>query len=190
MKPRVPFAERGGSLRGLVDLATGGYPAFLFGGPLTGVLPVFHFHEVTTGWLEPRLRFLADNGYRTVNCDQIARFVIDGVDPGPRRIGLTFDDAWYLNGAPWERPELYQSEAALFRLDKVKTPTHIVGGDADDRVSYLEDVLLERGLQRLDVPHELLVFPGENHPLDKNPWHGYIKVREEMRWLDKYVPKE
>jgi dipeptidyl aminopeptidase/acylaminoacyl peptidase len=75
-------------------------------------------------------------------------------------------------------------------LDKVKTPTHIVGGDADDRVSYFEDVLLERGLQRLDVPHELLVFPGENHPLDKNPWHGYIKVREEMRWLDKYVSKE
>jgi hypothetical protein len=94
MRPRVPFAERGGSLRGLVDLATGGYPAFLFGGPLTGVLPVFHFHEVTTGWLEPRLRFLAENGYQTVNCDQIARFVIDGVDPGPRRIGLTFDDAW------------------------------------------------------------------------------------------------
>ena len=44
-------------------------------------------------------------------------------------------------------------------------------------------VLLERALQRLNVPHELLVFPGENHPLDKNPWHGYIKVREELKWL-------
>jgi dipeptidyl aminopeptidase/acylaminoacyl peptidase len=65
-----------------------------------------------------------------------------------------------------------------------------VDGDADDRVSYLEDVLLERGLRRLDVPHELLVFPGENPPLDKDPWHGYIKVREEMKWLEKYVPKE
>ncbi|QMV19392.1 prolyl oligopeptidase family serine peptidase [Granulicella sp. 5B5] len=103
---------------------------------------------------------------------------------------LTYDDAWYLSGTPWEKPELYESEAALFQLNKVKTPTHIVGGDADDRVSYFEDVLLERGLQRLGVPHELLVFPGENHPLDKNPWHGYIKVREEMKWLDKYDPKE
>jgi dipeptidyl aminopeptidase/acylaminoacyl peptidase len=99
---------------------------------------------------------------------------------------LTFDDAWYLSGTPWEKPELYQSEAALFQLNKVTTPTHIVGGNADNRVSYLEQVLLERALQRLNVPHALLVFPGENHPLDKNPWHGYIKVREELKWLAHY----
>ena len=99
---------------------------------------------------------------------------------------LTWDDAWYLSGAPWEKPDLYQSEAALFQLNKVTTATHIVGGDADDRVSYFEQVLLERALERLNVPHELLVFPGENHPLDKNPWHGYVKVREELKWLAKY----
>jgi dipeptidyl aminopeptidase/acylaminoacyl peptidase len=99
---------------------------------------------------------------------------------------LTFDDAWYLSGTPWEKPELYQSEAALFQMNKVTTPTHIVGGNADDRVSYFEQVLLERALA---VPHTLLVFPGENHPLDKNPWHGYIKVREEVKWLDTYGAK-
>jgi dipeptidyl aminopeptidase/acylaminoacyl peptidase len=99
---------------------------------------------------------------------------------------LTWDDAWYLSGTPWEKPELYQSEAALFQLNKVTTPTHIVGGNADNRVSYFEQVLLERALERLNVPHELLVFPGENHPLDKNPWHGYIKVREELKWLARY----
>ncbi|HEX3471323.1 MAG TPA: prolyl oligopeptidase family serine peptidase [Silvibacterium sp.] len=102
---------------------------------------------------------------------------------------LTWDDAWYLSGTPWEKPEIYQSEAALFQLNKVTTPTHIVGGNADVRVSYLEQVLLERALERLNVPHTLLVFPGENHPLDKNPWHGYVKVREELKWLDKYVPQ-
>ena len=102
---------------------------------------------------------------------------------------LTWDDAWYLGGTPWEKPEMYQSEAALFQINKVATPTHIVGGNADVRVSYLEQVLLERALQRLNVPHTLLVFPGENHPLDKNPWHGYVKVREELKWLEKYVPQ-
>ena len=102
---------------------------------------------------------------------------------------LTWDDAWYLSGTPWEKPELYQSEAALFQMNKVTTPTHIVGGNADNRVSYFEQVLLERALQRLNVPHELLVFPGENHPLDKNPWHGYIKVREELKWLARYGNK-
>ncbi len=99
---------------------------------------------------------------------------------------LTYDDAWYLGGPPWEKPDMYQSEAALFQMNKVTTPTHIVGGNADIRVSYLEQVLLERALQKLNVPHTLLVFPGEGHPLGKNPWHGYIKVREELKWLEKY----
>jgi len=99
----------------------------------------------------------------------------------------TFDDAWYLSGKPWEKPELYQSEAALFQFDKVKTPTHIVGGNVDIRVNFLEDVLMERAFEQIKVPHTFLAFPGEGHSLDKNPWHGYIKVREELKWLDKYV---
>ncbi|MGA7858613.1 MAG: prolyl oligopeptidase family serine peptidase, partial [Terracidiphilus sp.] len=101
----------------------------------------------------------------------------------------TYDDAWYLGGQPWQNPALYQSEAALFQFDKVKTPTQLVQGQADIRVSYLEGVTLERALQALGIPHTFLVFPGEGHGLDKNPWHGYIKLREEMKWLDKYDPE-
>ena len=94
MTARVPFAERGGQLRGVLDLATGCYPAFLFGGSLGDLLPAFHFHDVRREWLEPRLRYLVDNGYRGVTSDEIARLVIDGVSPGPRAVALTFDDAW------------------------------------------------------------------------------------------------
>ena len=98
----------------------------------------------------------------------------------------TWDDAWYLGGRPWENPALYQEEAAIFQFDKVKTPTHLVQGGADIRVSYLEGETMERALQSLNIPHSFLVFPGEGHSLDKNPWHGYIKLREEMKWLEKY----
>jgi dipeptidyl aminopeptidase/acylaminoacyl peptidase len=101
----------------------------------------------------------------------------------------TWDDAWYLGGRPWENPDLYQSEAALFRFNKVKTPTHMVQGGADIRVSYLEGVTMERALDQLGIPHTFLVFPGEGHGLGKNPWHGYIKVREELQWLEKYDEK-
>ena len=117
MTPRVPFAERGGALRGLLDLATGCYPAFLFGGSLGGVLPAFHFHEVTREWLEPRLRFLAENDYRTVTSDQIARLVIGGIDPGPRAVALTFDDGWasmWTVAAPLLRK--YKLTAILFAI--------------------------------------------------------------------------
>lgn len=103
---------------------------------------------------------------------------------------LTFDDAWYLSGTPWQRPELYQSEGAIFQFDKVKTPTHLVHGNADIRVSYLEGVLMERALEKLNIPHAFLAMPGEGHPLGKNPWHGYIKVREEMKWMEKYAGGE
>ncbi len=98
----------------------------------------------------------------------------------------TWDDAWYLGGRPWENPQLYQDEAALFHFDKVKTPTHLVQGGADIRVSYLEGETMERALQSLGIPHTFLVFPGEGHGLDKDPWHGYIKLREELKWLEKY----
>jgi len=103
---------------------------------------------------------------------------------------FTWDDSWYLSGKPWETPEIYQSEAALFRMNRVKTPTHIVQGSSDVRVSYLEGVTLERALQQLGIDHSFLVFPGEGHGLSHNPWHGYIKLREELKWLDKYVNRE
>jgi hypothetical protein len=94
MTARVPFAERGGAMRGLADLVTGCYPAFLFGGKVGSLLPVFYFHEVTRESFGTQLQFLADNGYSTITSDAIARWVVDGVSPGPRAVGLTFDDAW------------------------------------------------------------------------------------------------
>ena len=101
----------------------------------------------------------------------------------------TLEDAWYLGGLPWEKPDLYQNEAALFQFNKVRTPTHLVQGASDVRVSYLEGETMERALQILGIPHTFLVFPGEGHDLEKNPWHGYIKLREELKWLERYDAK-
>ncbi len=98
----------------------------------------------------------------------------------------TYDDAYFLGGRPWEAPQRYHDEAAIFQIDKVRTPTHMVAGAADIRVAVLEDYLLEHALYSLGVPNKLLVFPGEGHGLGKNPWHGKIKVREELQWLQKY----
>ena len=98
----------------------------------------------------------------------------------------TFDDAYFLGGRPWEAPQRYHDEAAIFQIDKVRTPTHMVAGADDIRVAVLEDYLLEHALYSLGIPNKLLIFPGEGHSLDKNPWHGKIKVREEMKWLEKY----
>ncbi|MGB0022848.1 MAG: prolyl oligopeptidase family serine peptidase [Candidatus Sulfotelmatobacter sp.] len=98
----------------------------------------------------------------------------------------TFDDAYFLGGRPWEAQQRYHDEAAIFQIDKVRTPTHMVAGADDIRVAVLEDYLLEHALYSLGIPNALLIFPGEGHSLAKNPWHGKIKVREELKWLQKY----
>jgi dipeptidyl aminopeptidase/acylaminoacyl peptidase len=98
----------------------------------------------------------------------------------------TMDDAYFLGGRPWETQQRYHDEAAIFQIDKVRTPTHMVAGADDIRVAVLEDYLLERALYSLGIPNALLIFPGEGHGLGKNPWHGKIKVREELKWLQKY----
>jgi dipeptidyl aminopeptidase/acylaminoacyl peptidase len=98
----------------------------------------------------------------------------------------TFDDAYFLGGAPWEAAQRYHDEAAIFQINKVRTPTHMVAGADDIRVAVAENYLLDHALHNLGVPSTLLIFPGEGHSLDKNPWHGKIKVREELKWLAQY----
>jgi dipeptidyl aminopeptidase/acylaminoacyl peptidase len=98
----------------------------------------------------------------------------------------TFDDAYFLGGFPWDAQQRYHDEAAIFQINKVHTPTHIVSGADDVRVAAAEAYLLDHALHALGVPSTLLIFPGEGHELDKNPWHGKIKVREELKWLEKY----
>ena len=96
------------------------------------------------------------------------------------------DDVYFLGGLPWEAAERYRNEAAIFQINKVRTPTHMVAGADDIRVAVLESYLLDRALHELNIPSNLLIFPGEDHSLRKNPWHGKIKVREELKWLAKY----
>ncbi len=98
----------------------------------------------------------------------------------------TFDDAYFLGGLPWAAQQRYHDEAAIFQINKVRTPTHIVAGANDIRVAVSQNYLLYHALHNLGVPSTLLIFPGEGHSLSKNPWHGKIKVREELKWLQKY----
>ncbi|CAF4290346.1 unnamed protein product, partial [Adineta steineri] len=54
------------------------------------------------------------------------------------------------------------------------------------RVPKSQSYMLERGLYYRGVPVKLITFPNEGHALINNPWHGKIKVREELKWLKKY----
>jgi len=90
----APFSERGGTVRGGLDLISGRFPAFVFGGSVGAFLPVFHFHDVTRDDLEPKLRHLADNGYRSVTSAEITRYARGELKLPNRSVALCFDDAW------------------------------------------------------------------------------------------------
>jgi dipeptidyl aminopeptidase/acylaminoacyl peptidase len=97
-----------------------------------------------------------------------------------------FDDTYFLGGLPWDVPQRYRDEAPIYQMNKVRTPTLIVFAEQDIRVAVAEGYLLDHALHGLGVPSSLLIFSGEDHSLTKNPWHGKIKVREELKWLERY----
>lgn len=99
---------------------------------------------------------------------------------------MPLSNSYSLGGYPWQAPDRYRQEAAIFRIDKVRTPTHIVTGEYDVRVPVAQNYMFERALHTLGIPNKLIIFPGEGHSIRNNPWHGKIKVREELNWLQKY----
>ena len=70
-KARAAFRKNGPPLKALLRRR---YPSFVYargiGGRLAGPPPVFHFHEIEERNFDEKLRFLMDNGYRTVNCEE------------------------------------------------------------------------------------------------------------------------
>jgi dipeptidyl aminopeptidase/acylaminoacyl peptidase len=96
-----------------------------------------------------------------------------------------FYSHWF-KGFPWERPHVYQHEAPIYQLDRVSTPTHICTGEKDVRVPADQSKILQRALDSRGIPVKLIIIPNEGHSWWNNPWHGKIKVREELKWLKKY----
>lgn len=91
-----------------------------------------------------------------------------------------------LGNLPWKSPSTYQNQSAIYHFDRIRTPTHIVAGTADIRVPWSQSLILERSLRYLNIPVQLLLLPNEGHTLGNDPWHGKIKVEEELQWLKQY----
>ena len=148
MSDRIPFSERNTPWRGVLDLATGCYPAFLFGGSLGAWLPVFHFHEATPEGLEPYLAYLSGNGYRTVTSEAIAHYVRQGRHPGPKSVALCFDDAW---------ASLWTVAAPLLRRHNLQAITY-VSPDRMSEASELRPTLESPGGPSADVDQSATPF--------------------------------
>ncbi len=90
-------------------------------------------------------------------------------------------------GLPWSDAEHYEAASPLYNLDKVRTPTLIHVGGNDPRVPPAHSRALYRALKHyLDVPTELVVYPGEPHGLTTHE-NRLAKMEWDLAWFGKYL---
>jgi dipeptidyl aminopeptidase/acylaminoacyl peptidase len=90
-------------------------------------------------------------------------------------------------GPPWKNPENYIKLGYPFlHADKIKTPTLFMGGDKDFNVPINGGEQMYQALRSLDVPTELVIYPGQFHGFTRP---SFIRDRYEryFAWYDKYL---
>ncbi|RJP38162.1 MAG: S9 family peptidase [Phycisphaerales bacterium] len=93
----------------------------------------------------------------------------------------------YQKGFPWNQTELMRRSSPLYNVDKVRTPTLIHVGEKDERCPPEHSRGLYRALHHyLNVPCELVVYPGAGHGLTTYE-HRKAKMEWDQAWFDKYV---
>jgi len=105
---------------------------------------------------------------------------------GTNDIPGTLDD--YFGGPPYAKAEIYWSASAMAWVTKVKTPTLILHGQADDRVPPSQGQELYLGLKKLGVPTEFVTYPREPHGF-REPNHQVDKIERELAWFAKWGVK-
>jgi len=90
-------------------------------------------------------------------------------------------------GLPWQVPDHYREASPLYHLDRVKTPTLIHVGGSDPRVPPAHSKALFRALHHyLNVPTQLVVYPGEPHGLTTHQ-NRLAKITWDLAWFDRYL---
>ncbi len=89
-------------------------------------------------------------------------------------------------GLPWRNTELWMKLSPFYRLDKIVTPTLVLGGDKDVNVPLLGGEQLYQGLKRLGRDTELIVYPGEYHGI-RRPSFQQDRYERYIAWYSKYL---
>ncbi|MGA8029241.1 MAG: S9 family peptidase [Bryobacteraceae bacterium] len=90
-------------------------------------------------------------------------------------------------GPPWRNPQGWMKVSyAFFKADRIRTPTLFMGGDKDFNVPLIGGEQMYQALRSLDVPTELIVYPGEFHGF-KRPSFIRDRLERYLAWYGKYL---
>lgn len=90
-------------------------------------------------------------------------------------------------GLPWESVDTYlKISYPFFHADRIKTPTLFMCGEKDFNVPLINSEQMYQALRSLEVPTQLVIYPGQNHGLSKP---SYIQDRLErmLEWYGRYL---
>jgi dipeptidyl aminopeptidase/acylaminoacyl peptidase len=101
---------------------------------------------------------------------------------------LWFDE-WEHGGTAFEKPESYEKHNPVNHVAQWSKPMLVIHGQRDFRVPYTQGISAFTALQRRGIPSRLLIFPDENHwiqkPANSIQWH-----EEVLKWLGQWTNRE
>jgi len=97
-----------------------------------------------------------------------------------------FFPQWEFGGSLLDAKENYVKHSPCQHIEKWKTPMLVISGSNDFRVLESEALQTFSVLQMKNIPSRLLIFPDENHwvqkPFNRVKWH-----QEVFNWLKKFI---
>ena len=74
-------------------------------------------------------------------------------------------------GPPWKNLDLWvKFSLSVLQADRITTPTLFMGGQDDFNVPILGSEQMYQALKTMNVPTQLVVYPGQNHGLTEMPF--------------------
>ena len=89
-------------------------------------------------------------------------------------------------GLPWRQRDLWIRLSPWFEVDKVATPTLLMCGEDDRNVPLLHSLQLYQALRRLGRETELVIYPGEDHSIDR-PSFQKDRYERWLAWYDRFL---
>ncbi|GBD16619.1 Dipeptidyl-peptidase 5 [bacterium HR26] len=85
-----------------------------------------------------------------------------------------------------EQPDAYWERSPIRYLGRIKTPTLIVHGEADQRVPPGQGLELYLGLREAGVPAELVLYPRQKHAFHERA-HQLDLLRRIVAWYERWL---
>lgn len=103
--------------------------------------------------------------------------------------GQNLIDQWmtpFFGASVYDDPAAYDKSSPIKFIKKVKTPTLVIVGEHDAECPSAQSYEFWHALRSLNVPTQLIVYPGEGH-LFLKPENQIDRMNQTLAWFDKYL---